>query len=259
MLIQDHGLLRSYRFESFDRRVCQGIFSRQGGGSPPPWESLNMGSTVGDDPHRVSENRRLALNALKREQDSVYDVWQVHGVDVVIAKAPRDPSVPHLRADAILTDVPGITLMMRFADCVPVFIHDPIRNVVGMAHAGWMGTVAGVIPAMIRVMQATFGSNPTTLIAGLGPSIGPDHYEIGSDVENRVRAVFGDEADRLLSKSNQRVHLDLWSANRMQLLHSGIKNIEVSGICTACDIDEWFSHRAEKGVTGRFGAMIGLN
>jgi YfiH family protein len=219
---------------------------------------LNLGGTVGDEKERVSENRRRALAALDCAADSVYDVWQIHGVEVAIADAPRLADTPHLKADAILTDKPGITLLMRFADCVPVLLHDPFRKVVGMAHAGWLGTVRGAVRAAVETMQERYGSNPADIRAAIGPSIGPDHYRIGPDVVAQFRHAFGTDATALLSQRLRDTFLDLWAANRLLLERAGVNHIEVAGVCTACQTTDWFSHRAEKGRTGRFGAIIAL-
>ena len=173
--------IRFFHFENFEDRITQAVFTRQGGTSPVPWESLNLGGTVGDDTERVRRNRDMALHAIRRSPDSVYDVWQVHGINVAIAEAARPKEAPHLQADVILSDKPGITLLMRFADCVPIFLHDPKKNVIGMAHAGWMGSVLGTVQEAIRKMQSHFRCNPADIKAGIGPSIGSDHYEIGSD------------------------------------------------------------------------------
>lgn len=218
-----------------------------------------MGGTVGDDPQRVADNRDLAINTLGRDPGSVYDVWQVHGTNVVIAEAPRKTESPHLEADIILTDRPGVTLLMRFADCVPLFLHDPSRRVIGIVHAGWKGTVAGTVRVAVETMQSHFGTNLGDVRAAIGPSIGPDHYEVGADVVARVREAFGKDAHNLLQDHNGAVHFDLWSANRLILEKAGVRHIELSGLCTACHTEDWYSYRAEKGRTGRFGAVLGLN
>ena len=251
--------IRYYKFEQLGEGVTQAVFTRRGGCSPNPWTALNLGGTVGDDPERVCENRNRALLAMKRPPESVYDVWQVHGVSVAIAEGPRLPETPHLQADAILTNTPGITLLMRFADCVPIFLHDPIRKVVGIAHAGWMGTVRGTVRLAIEAMQARFGSTPGDILAGIGPSIGPDHYEVGPDVVAQVRQAFGQSAYRLLIDHAGATHFDLWAANRLALEKAGVWQIELAGLCTACHTEDWYSHRAERGHTGRFGAIIALN
>ena len=250
--------LRYYVFDIFPRAVMQAVFTRQGGVSPAPWESLNVGGTVGDDPARVRENRLRSFAALGRTLDSLFDVWQVHSVEAVCAEAPRPANAVHQKADIILTDKPEVTLYMRFADCVPILLYDSQEGVVAMAHAGWLGTVRGAAPAAVRTMRERYGSKPEDILAAIGPSIGPDHYEVGPDVVAQVERAFGPEAKRLIESRGGRTYFDLWAANRLQLEESGIERIEVAGICTACHLDDWFSHRAEKGKTGRFGALIAL-
>ncbi len=258
MSFQNSGGLRYFQFDSFDKSLSQAMFTRQGGASPEPWASLNLGGTVGDDPQRVGENRRRLLAALGRDPRTVYDVWQVHSAEVVLAQSPRSPESPHLQADIILTDQLGLTLMMRFADCIPIFLHDPIHKAIGIVHAGWLGTVRGAALAAVQAMQAKFGSKPANLVAGIGPSIGPDHYEVGTDVALQARQAFGADASGLLSERAGKTHFDLWAANRLLLERSGLKNVEIAALCTACHNDDWFSHRAEHGRTGRFGAVIAL-
>jgi len=253
-----HDEIRYFQFEQFDQGLSQAIFTRRGGVSPNPWAALNLGSTVGDDLQRVRENRLLALAALERDPASVYDVWQVHGIEVAIAEAPRLPEAPHLQADAILTDKPGLTLMMRFADCVPIMLHDPVRKVAGIAHAGWMGTVRGTVFIAVKAMQKHFGSSPANIHAAIGPSIGPDHYEVGPDVVIQIKQAFQSDASILLTVSAGHNKFDLWAANRLLLEKAGVRYIEVAGLCTACHTEDWYSHRAEKGRTGRFGAIIAL-
>jgi hypothetical protein len=150
---------------------------------------------------------------------------------------------------------------MRFADCVPVLLSDPKRRVVGLAHAGWLGTVRRTAAAAVDAMVERYHSNPADIVACIGPSIGVHHYEIGPEVADQVRDTFGIDAGALLMPSNgdeQRVQFDLWAANRLILEQSGLRQIEVAGLCTACHLDDWYSHRGEAGQTGRFGVIIGL-
>jgi YfiH family protein len=259
MPFRSAGSIRYFTFDLFGTDLPHAVITRHGGVSPAPWTGLNLGGTVGDDPQNVSENRNRALTVLGRDPASVFDVWQVHGVEVAIASAPRPPEAPHAQADVILTGNPEVTLMMRFADCVPVLLHDPVRGVAGLAHAGWLGTVRGAVAAAVAAMREGFGSAPEDIRAGIGPSIGPDHYEVGEDVAAQVRQAFGPDAASLLSTHDGSIHLDLWTANRMHLQRAGVRQIEMAGLCTACHLQDWFSHRAEHGRTGRFGAMIALS
>jgi YfiH family protein len=259
MPLQSKDGIRYFQFETLGDGITQAIFTRKGGVSPAPWAELNLGGTVGDDPKRVLKNRHIALMTLGCDPGSIYDVWQVHGVNVAIANSPRPQEMPHLHADIILTNTPGITLLMRFADCVPVLLHDPIQKVVGIAHAGWLGTVRGVARIAVDAMVTNFGSKPGKILAAIGPSIGPDHYQVGPDVVAQVRQAFKSDSSSLLSGKNGALYFDLWAANRLSLEQAGVEQIEVANLCTACNTKDWYSHRAEHGLTGRFGAIISLS
>ena len=254
--------VRYFTFESLNEdKITHAVFTRQGGVSPQPWESLNVGALAGDDPARVTENRLRCFRTVGRNPETMYDVWQVHGSEVVFTDTPRPSSVPHLKADAILTDRPGVTLFMRFADCVPVLLADPNRRVVGLAHAGWLGTIKRTAAAAVTGMVEKYHSDPSDIIACIGPSIGAHHYEVGTEVADQVRNAFGADAQSLLVASNgneHRVQFDLWAANRLILEQCGLRKIELAGLCTACRLDDWYSHRGEAGQTGRFGVLIGL-
>lgn len=254
-LIQHNGL-RYLQFDSLQPKHA--VFTRHGGVSPEPWGSLNVGGTVGDDLERVKHNRFLSFDAMGCAPESIFDVWQIHSADVVCANAPRPQGESYRQADVILTDKRDVTLFMRFADCVPIMVHDPRNGVIGIAHAGWMGTLRDVATITIRAMQKNYGSNPADIMACIGPSIGPDHYEIGADVILQVMQTFGDESEALLASHHGKIHFNLWETNRRLLERAGVGQIEISGVCTACHTDDWFSHRAEKGRTGRFGALICL-
>jgi polyphenol oxidase len=254
-IIQRNGL-RYFEFDSL--KTKHAIFTRHGGTSPEPWASLNVGGTVGDDLARVRMNRELSFEALGCDPGSMFDVWQVHSADVVCATAPRMPDESYRQADIVLTDRPEVTLFMRFADCVPILLHDAHRGVVAIAHAGWMGTLGDVATTTVEAMCRNYGCNPADIVAGIGPSIGPDHYEIGADVILQVMQKFGDESELFLKSHHGKVHFNLWETNRLLLERAGVGQIDVSGVCTACHTGDWFSHRAEKGRTGRFGALICL-
>lgn len=259
MPFHSHSSLRYYTFPLLDgQAVLHGVFTRQGGVSPQPWASLNQGGTVGDERVHVVENRRRVFAALDLPVESVYDAWQVHGTHAICTQQPRPLDAPHEKADIILTDQPGISLFMRFADCVPVVLYDPRRRVVGLVHAGWRGTVARAAGVAVARMREQYGSRPEDVLAGVGPSICTAHYEVGEEVQLAARAAFGAQAEHLLVPTAGGVHFDLWGANQFALQAAGVRQVEVAGLCTACHTEDWFSHRAEHGQTGRFGAIIAL-
>ena len=256
MSFSEQNGLRYYQFDAL--KVRHAIFTRHGGTSTEPWKSLNVGGTVGDEIAHVRKNRFLSFETLNCDPNSIFDVWQVHSADVAFADAPRDFNEPDQKADIILTDHPEVTLFMRFADCVPIMFHDPVKGVVGVSHAGWQGTVRDVAGATVKAMTERYATNPSDIIACIGPSIGPDHYEVGVDVILQVQKLFGQDSGQVLQPHDGHIHFDLWRANQYLLERAGITQIELAGICTACHTDDWFSHRAEKGKAGRFGALISL-
>jgi hypothetical protein len=255
---QQNGL-RYYTFEIFPQNITQAIFTRKGGVSPHPWDSLNVGGSIGDDLSHVRENRIRSFKALGRAPETIHDVWQVHSADVVCADGPRPLDTEYQKADIMLSDNPQVTLFMRFADCTPILLHDPKNDVIGIVHSGWLGTVRGAVREAVKTMQERYGSDPAGILAAIGPSIGPDHYEIGEDVIVQVKEAFGADGESLLKAHGDSIHFDLWKANETLLQDAGVKQIETARICTACNTEDWYSHRAEKGKTGRFGALFALN
>ncbi len=257
------GELRYYQFASFALPgVTHGVFARQGGVSPAPYASLNMAISTGDTLENVRANRERAFQALGRDPASVADLWQVHSAEVVVADAPRGAREHLGKADALVTDQPGVTLFLRFADCVPILLYDPRRKVAGLVHAGWKGTLLKAPAQAVRVMVERYGCRPADVLAGIGPSIGPCHYEVGPEVVALTQQAFPGAEDLLTPAIGQPDHrrLNLWAANARALGEAGVPaaQVEVSALCTACRPDEFFSHRAEGPKTGRFGAAIGL-
>jgi YfiH family protein len=249
-----------YTFESLDRAgLNAAVFTRNGGVSTAPWATLNVGGTVGDDTQRVSENRYRAFSAVYRTPSTMFDVWQVHSNDVVCTDHPRPLNEGYQKADAIFTDNNNVTLFMRFADCVPVLLYDPVQKVIGLVHSGWIGTVNRVVATAIERMRTHYGSNPSDLFSCIGPSICANHYPVGSEVVTKVANSFGQRAYEVLHPKGEKSHFDLWRANQIILQDAGVDQVEISGICTACNLNEWFSHRGEKGKTGRFGVLFALD
>ncbi len=250
--------LRWFQFPLLQQpSLVHGVFTRRGGVSPPPWDSLNVGSTVGDQPERVRQNRLRSFVALGCDPQSLFDVWQVHSATVVVADRPRGQA-PHQQADAIITASPGVTLFMRFADCVPILFFDPHCPAIGLAHAGWKGTLKGVARQVVRAMGQHFGSRPESLRAAIGPAICAQCYPVGEEVVTMARRELGGLAEQVLLSRNGRLHLDLVGANVALLRAEGVGQIEVAGLCTAEGRADWFSHRAEGGRTGRFAVLLAL-
>jgi YfiH family protein len=245
---------RSNRLLGSDERFRHAMLTRLGGVSRGAFEALNLGSTVGDNPGAVAENHRRIFRALGIDPSRVVSPYQVHGCNVTRVDGSHGGRVIP-ETDALITDEPDLILLLRFADCVPVLLYDPAHDAVGLAHAGWRGTAAGVIPATVRAMTEAFGTRSGALWAGIGPAIGADHYEVGAEVVEAVRATLSDSAD-VAQKRGVRWHLDLPGAVAAQLKAAGVGHIARSGLCTACRTDEWYSHRAEDGKTGRFGVMV---
>lgn len=250
-----------YQFEQWAAgdRLVHGVFTRLGGVSQPPWDSLNLGGTVGDDLAAVRENHRRAYAALGLDERYACTVWQVHSADTVIARGPVPGRRWLARADGLVTNQPGLALTMRFADCVPVLLYDPVHHVIGLAHAGWRGTVLGAAVSVLQTMIEAYGTRPVDVQAAVGPSIGPARYQVGEEVVSAVARAFGTVDGLVRRAEDGSAYLDLWAANRLALERAGVEQIEVAGICTATHTDEFYSHRAEGGRTGRFGVIVALN
>jgi hypothetical protein len=258
-MIRDHthGIVL-YRFEGLSgaERLTHAVLTRIGGVSQPPYATLNLGHTVGDDLAAVHENHRRALGALGLEPAGVVSPCQVHGARVgVVGRAHLGTVQP--ATDALITAVPAVPLLMRFADCTPVLLFDPLQRVVGMAHAGWRGVAAGTVAATVRTMIDRLGCAPAHLWAGIGPTIRPCCYAVGPQVVAAVEAACPPDAE-VVRRVDGRTYLDLPAAVQAQLHAAGVEQVEDAGLCTACRVDEFFSHRAEHGRTGRFGVVMGL-
>ena len=252
------GDLIYYQFDLWPELV-HGIFTRKGGTSVAPWNSLNLGGNVGDDPKAVRRNHELMYAALDLSERRACTVWQVHSADVVLVTNPVRGRRWLALADGMITDHPDTPLAMRYADCTPLLFYDPTKGVIGIAHAGWRGTVQGIARHMVKAMAQAYGCKPSNIQAGIGPSIGPDRYQVGEEVVAAVREYFG-VVDGLIRRdpSDGTAYFNLWAANHLDLERAGVEQIEVAAICTAQRTDEFFSHRAEKGRTGRFGVVLSL-
>jgi len=255
---QQEGLIY-YQFDSFDDEALDhAIFSRKGGSSKGPFASLNLGGTNGDDPGDVLANHEKLFRVFGRPYSSRFDVWQVHGKTILFGDAPRPPEKKHPPADGIFTDKTEVTLIMRFADCVPLVFHDPVQRVVGIVHAGWQGTLLRIGAEAVSAIGGRYGSLASDLRVGLGPSICGKCYQVGEEVRQQFLKAWGAEAEQFFAKSEKGLFLDLWGANGWVLRQAGVEQIENSGFCTAENLDAWYSYRKEKGITGRFAVVIAL-
>lgn len=248
--------LTCYTFDGPGAGLRHALITRLGGVSTGHVASLNLGSTVGDDPAAVQENLRRVCTAFDLQRDRLVSPHQVHGCHVVrVGAADGGRIIP--AADALMTDEPGVALLLRFADCAPVLFHDPVRQVTALAHAGWRGAAAGVVPATVAALGATFGSRPGDLWAGIGPAIGPEQYAVGPEVVTAIAAACPPGALIAAQRAGE-WYLDLPGALAAQLRAAGVEQIALSHLCTASHTDEWYSHRAEQGKTGRFGVFVML-
>ncbi len=256
------------KFSSFpEKEVVHAVSARLGGVSKAPCESLNLALHVGDDPEAVLRNRELFANSLHLRAKDIVTPQQVHGDRILrVTEAERgrgsqsyEDAIPD--TDALITNVPGLPLMLCFADCVPVLFVDTENSAVGIAHAGWKGTMQNIAGKTLAAMEREFGTAPESCLVGIAPSIGPCCYEVGDNVGEECRKAFpNDWQELLVSAEDGTKHLDLWKANLLQLQAAGIpgKNIDVAEECTCCKHNWFYSYRADGGATGRIAAVIAL-
>lgn len=263
-MIKTAGKLSLYKFENLDGipNLLHFVTTRSGGVSCSPYDSLNLGLHTPDNPDHVRKNRAILAEETRIESGKFLYASQVHSgeVKVIDSIAIESGILAHNpRTDATITNVPGICLMVMVADCVPVILFDPVKKVSAVIHAGWRGTVKHITANTIGVMVNRFGCNPSDILAGIGPSIGPCCYEVGEEVEMVVEQSFGTTRDYLVKQEHStKPFFDLWYANHKQLTDCGVKpgNIETSELCTMCNHGTFYSSRASAGITGRFAAGI---
>ncbi|HVA89813.1 MAG TPA: polyphenol oxidase family protein [Chloroflexota bacterium] len=237
--------------------VTHAIFTRRGGVSAPPLDSLNVSYSVGDNLEAVAENRARCAAALGLTSSVIVSAGLIHKAAVArVEHAVLQPLPDGSRlvedVDGLITAKPGIGLLITAADCLQVLLYDPEIPAIGIAHAGWRGLAAGVVSATVAAMTLAFGSRPAHMLAGIGPGLGP------------CCAQFTDPTHELPSWFAPYIHgrhVDLWAAARAQLADAGLErpHIEQHALCTVCNRDQFFSHRGDHGRTGRFAAIIALH
>ena len=246
--------------------VKEGFTTRLGGVSEGIFSTMNLSFTRGDEEEAVRENYRRLASALDVDYDKFVFTDQTHTTNVRKVTAEdagngltREREFHDI--DGLITDVPGLVLSTFYADCVPLYFVDPVHRAIGLSHSGWRGTVNRMGKATIEAMQREYGSRPEELRCAIGPSICQDCYEVSGDVAVEFEQAFaGHEREILLAKENGKYQLDLWKANEIVLLDAGVlpEHLEITDICTCCNPDLLFSHRASHGKRGNLGAFLCL-
>jgi len=225
-----------------------GFSTRRGGVSAPPFDALNLGGSVGDDPAAVERNLELLAADAGIDRGAFRAVRQVHGDRVLVAgEGPHDPDA---EADAVLAAAPGLAAAIKTADCVPILIADEATGLAAAVHAGWRGTVAEIAVRAVEALQAR-GAAPSRLVAAVGPAIGRCCYEVSPDLAARFASRHG-------AAAVEGRRIDLATANRLLLLEAGLAadRIEVLDRCTSCEPALFFSHRRDAGRTGRHLSFV---
>jgi YfiH family protein len=251
---------------SHHKSITHAVSTRGGGFSSGNYNSLNLSFQVGDEENRVIKNHQTLSQTLSFDLSSLVTCQQVHQDTIALVDEgylKKDCFFPHNsipKTDALVTDVPGITLMTRYADCVPLLFYDPKTHTVAMAHAGWKGTLAHIGQKTVEILVNEYHCQPQHILAALGPSIGPCCYQINSTMADQAEKILPRAQEYISESSEDGLFFNLWQANKKQLKSAGIKDehLYCAEICTACNRDLFFSYRKEEGITGRFGALIGL-
>lgn len=230
------------------------------------FRSLNLSFTRGDDPQAVTENYRRVAEAMGGTLSDIVCSDQTHTTNV--RRVDRScggygvtKERPYTDVDGLVTDEPGLILATFYADCVPLYFVDPIHHAIGLSHSGWRGTVGRMGQHTIEVMRREFHSDPGEILAAVGPSICQDCYEVSEDVASAFAKEFsGHECEILIEKGGGKYQLDLWKSNEIVLRDAGIlsEHLAVTNLCTCCNPNLLFSHRASHGKRGNLGAFLKL-
>lgn len=269
----DNGL-RLLRFCILEE--CTGlshfVTTRHGGVSSGNYSSMNPGLYTHDLPEHIEKNRQILCEALTIAPDKLITPHQIHSDRILaidkswIANDDSYKCETLDSTDALVTEVPGICITVSTADCVPILLYAPDKMVVGAVHAGWRGTVSAILQKTVRFMKDTYGCDPIKMIAAIGPSISVENFEVGDEVVEAFRnsGVWTEADGESLFMNNPKsckYHIDLWEANRLQLLYEGVKpeHIELSGICTYDNVSDFFSARRLGADSGRILSGIMIN
>ena len=259
------------KFSTFpDDLVTHAVSTRIGGFSDKPFDSLNLALHVGDVAENVLANRKKFAQSLGFKIEDIVTPNQIHGdkifrvEEIHRGRGSQNYNDSIKETDALITNVKNLPLMLCFADCVPIFFVDVENCAVGLAHGGWKGTLNKIAAKTFLAMRENFGTTAENCLVGIGPSIGACCYEVGGNVVETCAEVFPNNIDELIINRDGKKFLDLWAANKIQLMEVGIpaQNIDVAAECTCCNANWYFSYRnARKNnfqETGRIAALIAL-
>ncbi|MDD3360054.1 MAG: peptidoglycan editing factor PgeF [Hespellia sp.] len=247
--------------------VNQGFSTKAGGVSEGCFSTMNLGFGRGDSQENVMENYRRFAKAIGVSTEDLVLSQQTHTTNVrVITEEDRGNGMTKPQefhdVDGMVTDVPGLCLVTFYADCVPLYFLDPVKKVIGLSHSGWRGTVGKIGKVTIEKMSEQYGSEPSDILAAVGPSVCQDCYEVSEDVIARFREHYEKQYwDELFyKKENGHYQLNLWRANEIVFLQAGIlpEHIAVSNVCTHCNSDVLYSHRTMGNERGSLCAFFGL-
>lgn len=248
--------------------VKHGFSTRLGGVSQGCFSTMNLTFTTGDNGDAVLENYRRIGEAMDIRPEDMVLSYQTHTTNIRrVTEEDRGKGITKERdfrdVDGLITDVPGIALVTFYADCVPLYFLDPVHRAIGLSHSGWRGTVEHMGEKTVKAMGEAYGSRPEDILACIGPSICQNCYEVSEDVAERFMETFSKEAHKNILERGSvpgKYQLNLWSANEWILMETGIQkeHLAVTNVCTCCNPDVLFSHRASKGKRGNLGAFLEL-
>jgi len=255
------GILELYQFENLSKEkdIIHTITTRKGGVSEGFADSMNLGLGVDDNLGYVEENRRRLAEYMQVPFDKLIFQKQTHSTNYSMV-TEKNYTKGFFDNDALITNVKGIAIAALGADCVPVLLYDKKEKIIASIHAGWKGTVNGIVNKVMEVLKAEFNTDPQNIIAGIGPSICAENYEVGPEVIEAFENTFKNHASLISHRKGEKGHIDLWLANKTWLIQQGVpdENIEISGLCTYKNHDTFYSARYFKNHTGRFAGCIVL-
>lgn len=260
-------LLKFPQLEAVDHMAAHGFSTRLGGVSEGKFATMNFTFTRGDDPEHVMENYRRVARVLRVDERRMILSYQTHTTNIkTVTEEDAGKGIVKERdyrdVDGLITNVPGITLVTFYADCVPLYFVDPVHKAIGLSHSGWRGTVKRMGKVTLEAMAREYGTKPEDVLCCIGPSICQDCFEVGEEVIEEFKGQFKEEywPELYYKKENGKYQLDLWKANQIILKEAGVReeHIETTDICTRCNPQYLFSHRIMGSERGNLAAFLCL-